>query len=256
LVTARIICLVAIICCLGSIASEPAQGVSAGACEPARFPVAIDIGHDQARPGALSARGVPEFDFNLALAREVVAVLRAAGFTRSFLIGESGAPVELRSRTEMAARGGARVLVSIHHDSVQPRYLHTWTYRGRVREYTTHARGFALFVSARSSFFAASKDLAVRIGAELRATGKRPSVHHAEPIEGEGRQVIDAVSGVYQFDDLVVLRTASMLAVLLEAGVIKHPDDELVVASAAFQEDVAGAIGGAVEQACLEGLPE
>jgi N-acetylmuramoyl-L-alanine amidase len=47
-----------------------------------------------------------------------------------------------------------------------------------------------------------------------------------------------------------------MPAVLLEAGVIKHPDDELVVASAAFQADVAGAIGRAVEQACFEGLPE
>jgi N-acetylmuramoyl-L-alanine amidase len=64
------------------------------------------------------------------------------------------------------------------------------------------------------------------------------------------------VSGVYQFDDLVVLRTASMPAVLLEAGVIKHPDDELVVASAAFRVDVAGAIGRAVEQVCFEGLPE
>jgi N-acetylmuramoyl-L-alanine amidase len=144
------------------------------------------------------------------------------------------------------------VLVSIHHDSVQQRYLHTWIYRGRMQDYTTHARGFSLFVSARNSFFAASKDLAVRIGSELRATGQRPRVHHGEPIEGEARQVIDAVHGVYRFDDLVVL-TASMPAVLLEAGVIKHPDDELVVASAAFQADVASAIGRALEQICIDG---
>lgn len=246
--------IIAIICCLGWIASKPAPGVSAGACEPAKFPVAIDIGHDRARPGALSARGVPEFQFNLALAREVMAVLRATGFARSFLIGASGTPLELRERTRMAMHGGARVLVSIHHDSVQPKYLRTWTHRGRVREYTTYARGFALFVSARNSFFAASKDLALRIGSELRATGKRPSVHHAEPIEGEGRQVIDAVNGVYRFDDLVLLRTASMPAVLLEVGVIKNPDDELVVASAAFQADVAGVIGRALEQVCSTGL--
>jgi hypothetical protein len=123
-----------------------------------------------------------------------------------------------------------------------------------VREYTNHARGFSLFVSARNGFFAASKDLAVRIGSELRATGKRSSVHHAERIEGEGRQIINAVNSVYQFDDLVVLRTAGMPAVLLEAGVIKHPDDELMVASAAFQADVAGAIGRALEQVCIDGL--
>ena len=207
--TARKARLVAIICCLGWIASNIVPTSWAWACEPAEFSVAINVGHDRAKPGALSARGVPEFEFNLALAREVVAVLRAAGFSRSFLIRESGTPLELRERTRRAMHGGARVLVSIHHDSVQPRYLRTWTHRGRVREYTTYARGFALFVSARNSFFAASKDLAVRIGSELRATGKRPSVHHAEPIEGEGRQVIDAVNGVYRFDDLVVLRTAS-----------------------------------------------
>jgi N-acetylmuramoyl-L-alanine amidase len=255
LAASRAKCLVAVICGLGWIAIKPAPALSEWACEPAGFPVAIDIGHYRARAGALSARGVPEFEFNLALAREVVAMLHAAGFDRSSLIGETGPPLELRERTGMATRGGARVLVSLHHDSVQPRYLRTWTLQGRVREYTTHARGFSLFVSARNSFFAASKDLAVRIGSELRATGKHPSVHHAEPIEGEGRQVIDAVNGVYRFDDLVVLRTAAMPAVLLEAGVIKHPDEELVAASAAFQADVAGAIGRALEQVCVEGLP-
>ena len=55
---------------------------------------------------------MPEFEFNLALAREILATLHAAGFSRSFLIGESGAPMELRERTATAERAGARVLVS------------------------------------------------------------------------------------------------------------------------------------------------
>ena len=241
--------LVAIVCCLGWTTGKMAPA-SAWACEPAEFPIAIDVGHDRARPGALSARGVPEFEFNLALAREVLVTLRTAGFSRSFLIGESGAPLELRERTATARRAGARVLVSIHHDSVQPRYLEPWTFQGRVRERTTYARGFSLFVSARNSFFAASQDLAARIGSELRATGQRPSAHHAERIEGEGRQAIDAVNGVYRFDELAVLRSAALPAVLLEAGVIKHPDEELVVATRGFQADVAGAIRSALEQAC------
>jgi N-acetylmuramoyl-L-alanine amidase len=226
---------------------------SGWACEPAEFPVAIDIGHDRARTGAVSARGVPEFEFNLALAREVLTTLLEAGFSRSFLIGESGAPLELRERSATAGRAGARVLVSIHHDSVQPRYLQTWTFQGRVRDYTTYARGFSLFVSAANEHFDASKDLALRIASELRAAGQRPSRHHAEMIEGEGRQVIDALNGVYRFDELAVLRTAAMPAVLLEAGVIKHRDEELVVASKAFQEEVARSIASALERACIEG---
>ena len=228
---------------------------SVWACERAEFAVAIDVGHDRTRPGTLSARGVPEFEFNLALAREILATLLAAGFSRSFLIGEGGAALELRERTAMAERAGARVLVSIHHDSVQPRYLEAWTFQGRVQEHSTHARGFSLFVSAGNRFFVASKDLAVRIGLELRATGKRPSVHHAEPIQGEGRQVIDRVNGVYRFDDLVVLRTAAMPGVLLEAGVVKHRDEELVVTTGAFQADVARSITSALARTCVGGLP-
>jgi N-acetylmuramoyl-L-alanine amidase len=41
-----------------------------------------------------------------------------------------------------------------------------------------------------------------------------------------------------------------MPAVLLEAGVIKHPDEELVVASEGFRAEVALAIRSGVEQAC------
>jgi N-acetylmuramoyl-L-alanine amidase len=251
LVSARAARCFAVICSTGWIAGM-AFAPSSWACDPAAFPVAIDVGHDRARSGALSTRGIAEFEFNLILARAVLVELRRAGFSSSFLIGESGAPIQLRERTAIAARAGARVLVSIHHDSVQPRYLEAWTFDGRVREHTVHARGFSLFVSAANRFFIPSKDFAIRLGRALRSTGKRPSVHHAEPIEGEGRQILDAVNGVYRFDDLVVLRSAAMPAVLLEAGVIKHRDEELVVATRAFQADVAGSIRRALEQTCAQ----
>jgi N-acetylmuramoyl-L-alanine amidase len=245
----------ALIYILGAIIGMAVAVSTAGACEPASFPVAIDVGHDRDRPGAFSARGVPEFEFNLTLGREVLAALLASGFSRSFLIGESGLLMELRERTAIAERAGARVFISIHHDSVQPRYLERWTFEGRVQEHTKHARGFSLFVSAANSFFAASKELALHIGSELRARGRRPSVHHAEPIEGENREVIDRLKGVHRFDDLVVLRSVAMPAVLLEAGVIKHREEELIVVARAFQTDVAGAVRRAVEQACARDLP-
>ena len=119
-----------------------------------------------------------------------------------------------------------------------------------MRDHTTHAQGFALFVSAENPSFAASRALAVAIGAALRAAGRRPSTHHAERVAGEHRPVLDAANGVYRFDGLAVLRTAAMPAVLLEAGVIKHREEELVVAGEPFQADVAGAIRSAVERAC------
>ena len=226
---------------------------SAWACEPASSSSPIDVGHDRARPGTISARGVPELELNLVLAREVVATLVAAGFSRgSSSVGRIAARAPGAHGDRRPCR---RPLVSIHHDSVQPRYLEPWTFEGRLREHTTHARGFSLFVSAANGFFTASKALALGIGSALRAGGLRPSVHHAEPIEGETRAAIDRASGVYRFDDLVVLRTAAMPAVLLEAGVIKHREEELVVASAAFRAEVAGAIRRALEQACRRDPP-
>ena len=126
---------IAVIYILGAIIGTAVALSTAGACEPAGFPVAIDVGHDRERPGAISARGVPEFEFNLTLGREVLAALLASGFSRSLLIGESGSPIGLRQRTAIAERAGARMFISIHHDSVQPRYLERWTFEGRVQEH-------------------------------------------------------------------------------------------------------------------------
>jgi hypothetical protein len=65
---------------------------SAWACDPAEFPVAINIGDDRARPGAVSARGVREFEFKLALAPEVLIMLLAGSADRFSLAnaGRSG----------------------------------------------------------------------------------------------------------------------------------------------------------------------
>ena len=71
------------------------------ACAREAFAVALDVGHERARPGAISARGVPEFEFNLSLARVVLAAMRTAGFERAILVGEIGSPLLRR----LTARG-------------------------------------------------------------------------------------------------------------------------------------------------------
>jgi N-acetylmuramoyl-L-alanine amidase len=43
-------------------------------------------------------------------------------------------------------------------------------------------------------------------------------LHHAEPVAGESRELIDRALGIYRYDELAVLRTATMPAVLFEAG--------------------------------------
>ncbi|MGH8704697.1 MAG: N-acetylmuramoyl-L-alanine amidase family protein, partial [Burkholderiales bacterium] len=80
----------------------------------------MDVGHYAAEPGVISASGVPEFEYNLALATEVRAALERSGLAVR-MIGERGDYAVLHHRTRDAR--GADLFLSIHHDSVKERLL-------------------------------------------------------------------------------------------------------------------------------------
>src|SRR5262245_55272444 len=114
--------------------------------------IAVDVGHFLAEPGATSARGRPEFEFNRELALAIRAALAARGL-RVILVGADG-NMSVLSRRAAAARGAA-LLVSVHHDSVQPHYLAQWEDGGETRLYSDRFAGFSLFVSRRNRQLAA-----------------------------------------------------------------------------------------------------
>jgi N-acetylmuramoyl-L-alanine amidase len=136
----------------------------------------------------------------------------------------------LAERTRMAE--GAVLFVSIHHDSVRPELLpHADLYSG-----------FSLFVSRLNPQLDKSIFCASAIGAELRAAGLEPSRYHAEPVFGENRPYADWTNGVHYFDNLAVARSASMPAVLVEAGVIVNRHEEQRLRDPAMRERIARAI--------------
>lgn len=232
------------------IAALPGSGFAQPpACDPAGLRVALDIGHSLAGPGATSARGAPEFDYNRRLALTVAAALARAGFP-VLLIGEAGTPIRLEERTRLARAGGTGLFLSLHHDSVQPHYLSEWTVDGRTQRHSDRFRGFSLFVSGATPQAAGSRAFATLLGEALLAGGLAPSLHHAEPIPGEGRPLLDARIGLYRFDQLAVLRTAAMPAVLLEAGVIVHREEEQGVRSGWIGARIAAAVAGSVRRLC------
>jgi N-acetylmuramoyl-L-alanine amidase len=203
--------------------------------------VAIDIGHSKAFPGAISARGKTEFEFNVALAEAIRQEL-ASRHARSLTIGEDGSMDELPQRTAAAEAAGATFFLSVHHDSAQPRYIETWKWNGVEQHFTDRFSGFSLFVSRRNPQPEASLLCARRIGAAMKAAGLAISPHHAEGIPGESREWADRDAGVYYFDDLVVLKTAKTAAVLLEAGVIANRADEQALQEPAMRGRIAGAV--------------
>jgi N-acetylmuramoyl-L-alanine amidase len=118
-------------------------------CQPPLIKIALDIGHDRSNPGAISATGVTEFSYNLALAHSVIAALQTAGFNAAFLIGESGVPLSLKERIEIANDHRADLLLSLHHDSVQSRYLSEWTVNAALQRYSDRFHGYSLFISGK-----------------------------------------------------------------------------------------------------------
>ena len=205
--------------------------------------VALDVGHTLAQPGATSARGHTEYSYNKALAEAVLDTLHRTGYGSSFIVESTGAPIPLQRRTTIAAERGATVLISLHHDSVQPRYLLDWDIDGHRQRYSDLFHGYSIFVSEKPApQAAASLALAREVAAALRATGLQPTLHHAADIPGERRVLVDPVAGVYYFNELVVLRTATIPALLLESAVIVNRDEEQTAASPAFRLRVSQAL--------------
>ncbi len=97
------------------------------------FKVAIDIGHSASSPGAISARGVPEYNFNRNMARLLLAKLQQdPRFKGSFIVNDTGERVSLSSRPAVAESRGADLFLSIHHDSVYPEQLSQMGVSGKV----------------------------------------------------------------------------------------------------------------------------
>ena len=209
--------------------------------------IAIDVGHYLEKPGAISARGRPEFEFNLDLAREIDTEIKSYGH-KTRLIGDDGRIKELWRRPR-AARG-ADVLISVHHDSVQERYLSSWRYEDADHRYSDMFSGFSIFVSRENAGWRKGLQCASAVGAALIKAGFRPSLYHADPVYGENRPFADKAHGVHFYDHLAVLRRADMPALLFEAGVIVHREQEITLRDSSEQKKMAASVALGIA-ACL-----
>jgi len=218
--------------------------------------LAIDIGHTKESHGATSSRGVGEYYFNQDIAKLLQLGLLQRGFTSTFILNENGSNISLSMRTDLAKKQRARLLLSIHHDSVQPKYLQSWDYQEEERLYCDLFQGYSIFYSEKNNAPRKSLQFATLLGKELRRNEFVPTLHHAEPIEGENRELVDKEEGIYRVDDFVVLKTAEMPAVLLECGVILNRDEEILLSNPVYRRVLVSSIINAIEIAVDKGIIE
>jgi N-acetylmuramoyl-L-alanine amidase len=221
-------------------------------CQRATFRVVVDVGHTPAVPGAISARGVPEYTFNLALAQAVKQSLLDAGFASTVLLMTDKAPPHgLIERALRANAMPADLFIAIHHDSVPDNLMETWEYQGQQFGYNDQYPGYALFVSNDNADRAGSLLFGKLLGQALQARGLHFTPHYTLALMGRHRhEFLDADAGVYRYDALIVLRLTRMPAVLLEAGSIVNRDEELQLQTPERRELTGAAVAAAVEDFC------
>jgi N-acetylmuramoyl-L-alanine amidase len=221
-------------------------------CQRASFRVVVDVGHTVAVPGALSARGVAEYAFNLQLAQETRQALVNAGFDNAVLmIIDKPPPRGVVERALIANGIPADLFISIHHDSVPDNLLQTWDYEGQPNHYNDDYPGYAIFISNDNGDRAGSFMFGSLLGKALQERGLQYTPHYTLSIMGHRQRIlVDAKAGVYRYDQLIVLRMTRMPAVLLEAGSIVNRQEEMILASPERRALTSAAVVAAVEEFC------
>jgi N-acetylmuramoyl-L-alanine amidase len=240
-----------------NVAEKPAPSkYTETKCDPAKFRLIVDVGHTVQSDGAMSARNVPEFQFNLQLAQRLVDKLKSEGFaTTRLLVTEGKARPSLFTRVASANNWHADLFLSIHHDSVPDKLMENWEFEGKKSHFSDRFSGYGLFVSKENPDFETSLRFAKLIGTQMHARDIKFADQYTLPIMGKYRHdLLDRDAGIYRYDHLIVLQRTHMPAVLLEAGSIINRDEELQMASPERQDMIVNAVTTAVEQFC--GLPK
>jgi N-acetylmuramoyl-L-alanine amidase len=222
---------------------------SATATASRNFLVAIDVGHTKNNGGAISSRGVFEYDFNRRLGGELFDSLQSEGQFRSLLINPGGGDIGLVKRAQVANERNADLFLAIHHDSVKDSFLKEWQVGGKTQKYCDDFHGYSIFFSRKNVAQEESLAFAIQLGEALIKAGFAPTLHH---VAQEHRPIIDPSKGVYAFDDLLVLKHAKMPAVLLECGVIVNRNEEQDLNSPKYRERMIGAIENAISNFAAE----
>ncbi len=213
------------------------------------FTIALDSGHHPTQQGALGVKGVYEVIYNDKLTAQIAEALKNAGFS-VILTRTPIQTISLDERARIANTNNADLFIAIHHDSAQQPYLKKNKLHSEITAYETikSISGYSLFVSMKNPDFERSFQFAQILGEKMLKLGRPPSLHHAENIEGENRHLLNQTLGIYQFDDLIVLKKTLMPAILLEIGVIVDKNDEAYVSNQENQKRIVDTIVSSIQE--------
>lgn len=229
---------------------QPWQG-SPHEALPRGVVVVIDPGHGGANRGALGPDGTQEKSINLAVALRMQELLEAESELRVVLTRERDHHLGLKERAEVANVLGAALLLSIHCNSaprVGPRGyeslflsisgMHDPAHPGVLHE-PLDARGDTEQPEALVAAITADL-MAQTVHQRSELLARMLDEEMALRLEGPNRGVRQA-----SFD---VLIHAAVPAAVVEVGFLNHPHEGRLLASPAYQEEIALALAAAVRR--------
>jgi len=129
--------------------------------------------------------------------------------------------------------------------------LEEWEFNGKKSHFSDRFSGYSVFVSRDNPDFQTSFRFAELVAKEMKADGLQYAKQYTLPIMGKNQhELLDKETGVYRYDQLVVLRMTRMPAVLLEAGSISNRDEEVEMQSPERQEMISTGVTEAVKEFC------
>ena len=209
--------------------------------------ILVDVGHSLSRSGAVSARGRTEFEFNRDMARAITAAIRRSGISNVILFNEEGANMSIAERVRRINALRPLLVISVHHNSMYPKYLKTWLWQGKQRLYCEHYRGASVYFSQENDFAGQSRAIATDLRLQMAKAGMNLYQHPEFELRKKGIVAFPGQAGFYRYDSLGVLRGPDCPAVLLECGMIVNRDEELLLRDKAYQRKLAMVVAQSVK---------
>ncbi len=210
--------------------------------------IVIDPGHGGAEDGARGRDGTLEKNVTLAVARRLKAALEARLGVRAILTRDGDQTVGLDERAAVANNNKADLFLSLHANaSVRPGASGAEVFYLSLDEYGDQARRAAQSEGeALPVFGGGTRDIEVILWEMAQARYIEQSAALASSVESSLRGRIPMSARAMQQAPFRVLVGANMPAVLVEMGFITNPDQEKLLASDAFQNEIVQALVDAV----------
>ena len=221
----------------------------------ARIPtIVLDAGHGGKDPGAIGAHGTMEKDVNLAMAKQLKAVLEATGHYKVVLTRTDDRLLPLRQRIDIARAAKADLFISLHADHNEQADL----------------RGASVYTLSETASDAEAAEVAARENKDGVITGvdlttqspvvtsilidlaqretKNLSARFASLLTDQLAERTLVLRDSHRFAGFVVLKALDVPSVLLELGYLSNPSDEAALDSKRHRRVVAKAILDAIDQ--------